>query len=127
MPENDDLSERLTDFAVRVIKLSTSLPGNQVGRHISAQLLRSGTSAGANYEEARGAESRADFVHKTGIALKELKETRYWLRLVARTRLIKPTRIDSLLGECEQLCAILASSFLTAKRTPVSKPSTVRT
>jgi four helix bundle protein len=60
----DDISERLLDFAVRVIKLVNVLPKTVVGRHIAGQLVRSGTSCGSNYEEARGAESRADFVHR---------------------------------------------------------------
>ena len=69
----DDLAERLIDFAVRIIKLVKMLPKTDVGRHIDGQLLRSGTSPGSNYEEARGAESRADFIHKLGIALNRLK------------------------------------------------------
>ena len=68
----DDLEERLIDFAVRVIKVADALPKSPVGKHIAGQLLRSGTSPAPNYAEARGAESRADFVHKLKIALKEL-------------------------------------------------------
>ncbi len=78
--KSDALTERLLDFTVRMIKLVNSLPKTVVGRHIGGQILRSGTSPGSNYEEARGAESRADFIHKLGIVLKELKETRFWLK-----------------------------------------------
>ena len=82
--KDEELAERLLDFAVRVINLVGKLPGNSVGNHIGLQLLRCGTSPGANYEEARGAESAADFVHKPGIVLKELKESRYWLKLIKK-------------------------------------------
>ena len=68
----DELEERLIDFAVRIIKLSASLPKTPAGKHIAGQILRSGTSPAPNYGEARGAESHADFVHKLGVVLKEL-------------------------------------------------------
>ena len=75
--KGDDIAARLVALAVRVVKIVDALPDTLAGRHVAGQLLRSGTSPGANYEEARGAESRRDFVHKVGIALKELQETRY--------------------------------------------------
>lgn len=75
--KSDQLTERLLDFTVRIIKLVNSLPKTPIGRHIGGQVLRSGTSPGSNYEEACGAESRSDFIHKLGIVLKELKETRF--------------------------------------------------
>ena len=78
--------------------------------------MRCGTSPGANYEEARGAESRADFVHKLAIVLKELKETRFWLRIIQRTAMISRQKVDPLIVECEELCAIIARSIITAKR-----------
>jgi len=74
-----DLSGRLLDFTVEVIKVVNTLPETVPGRHVAKQITRAGTSCGANYEEACGAESRPDFIHKMGIVLKELKETRYWL------------------------------------------------
>ncbi len=75
--KGDDISERLVDVAARVIKVVDALPQSIAGRHIADQLVRSATGAGANYEEARGAESRRDFVHKLGLALKELQEGGY--------------------------------------------------
>ena len=72
MNKGDDLAGRLLAFTVQIIKLVGELPNTIVGRHIGGQLLRSGTSPGSNYEESRGAESRADFVHKLGIVLKEM-------------------------------------------------------
>jgi four helix bundle protein len=116
MTAENDLSERLLDFAVRIVRLANALPRNMAGKHIAGQLLRAGTSPGANYEEARGAESRADFVHKLGIVLKELKESRYWLRLISRAELMKAARVASLIAESEELCAIFGQCVLTAKK-----------
>jgi four helix bundle protein len=80
---SDQLEERLIEFAVRIITLAAELPRTAAGRHIALQMLRSGTAAAPNYAEARGAESRADFVHKLGIVQKELNETTVWLNRVA--------------------------------------------
>ncbi|MCK4358117.1 MAG: four helix bundle protein [Candidatus Cloacimonetes bacterium] len=110
-----NIADRLLEFAVRVIKLVNALPKTAVGKHVGAQLLSSGTSPGANYEEARGAESRADFIHKLGIVLKELKESRFWLRLVHRTEILNPQRVEPMIDECEELIAIIAKSIVTAK------------
>lgn len=111
----DELAERLLNFAVEIIKLVSMLPKTPIGKHISGQLLRSGTSSGANYEEARGAESRADFIHKLGIVLKEMKECRFWLRLVSRAQLVSSKHTEPLIQECGELCAIIAQSILTAR------------
>ena len=85
-----DLEERLIDFAVRVIRMAESLPKTKVANHIAGQLLRCGTSPAPNYGEAQSAESRADFIHKMKVCLKELRETRVWLLMIARVKLIKP-------------------------------------
>ena len=114
--KGDDIAERLLDFAVRIIRLVEALPKRLAGKHVGAQLLRCGTSAGANYEEGRGAESRADFVHKLGIARKETREAGFWLRLVQRANLVKPALIADLVQEANELCAILAASVKTAAR-----------
>src|SRR5262245_58061864 len=82
-----ELEECLINFAVRIIKLSASLPKTPAGKHIAGQILRSGTSPAPNYGEARGAESHADFVHKYGIVLKELNETSIWLRVIERSEI----------------------------------------
>src|SRR6266550_7344222 len=86
----DELQERLIDFAVRIVILSANLPKTPAGKHIAGQILRSGTSPAPNYGEARGAESHADFIHKVRIVLKELNETSIWLRVIERSRLLKP-------------------------------------
>lgn len=113
----EELNRRLLDYAIRVMRVVKALPKSVEGRHVARQLLRSGTSPGANYEEACGAESRGDFAHKMGVVLKELKETRYWLRVAAHVPLVKPASLlDSLLDETEQLVAIFAKSVSTLRR-----------
>jgi len=111
----EQLSERLLDFAARVGKLVDALPKNRLGRHIAGQIVRSGTSPGPNYEEACAAESRADFVHKLSIALKELKETGFWIRLIGKAGLLPEARLESLRAECTELCKIVGQSIVTAK------------
>jgi four helix bundle protein len=113
--KGDDIVDRLIDFSVRVIALAEALPDTRSGKHICGQLLRCGTSPGANYEEARGAESRADFVHKLGIAWKELRESTYWIRVIQKARMVKPELVAGLLPEAIELSCILAASISTAK------------
>jgi four helix bundle protein len=119
--KGDDISERLLNLGVRVIRLVEALPKTNSCKHIAMQVLRSGTSAGANYEEARGAESKADFVHKLGVSWKEIRETRYWLRLIHRSELVKPNLVEDLLQETEALSRILASSISTAKKSTADR------
>jgi four helix bundle protein len=114
--DRQDLGERLLVYAARIVKLVASLPKTPVGRRIGDQLLRSGTSVGANYEEAQGAESKADFTHKLQIALKELRESRYWLRLLAVSETIPPHRLEEIINEATQLRAILSKAVATAKQ-----------
>ena len=112
----DQLSERIFDFVVEVVKLVDLLPKTTSGKHVGSQLVSAATSSGANYEEACGAESRSDFIHKIGIVFKELRETRFWLRLIQRTGLLGPQITNPLIDECGQLCAIVAKSLVTAKK-----------
>jgi four helix bundle protein len=114
--KDDELSDRLLNFAILIIRLCSKLPDNWVGNHVSRQILKCGTSPGANYEEARGAESTADFIHKLGIVLKELKESRYWLKVIQLVPLYEPDSIAPVLDECEQLIAIIAKSIFTARK-----------
>jgi four helix bundle protein len=111
----NDLSERLLDYGARVVKLVTALPPTAVARRIGDQLLRSGTAVGANYEEAQGAESSLDFVHKMQIALKEVRESNYWLRLLAKAEVMAAERLTPLIDESTQLRAILSKAVATAK------------
>ncbi|HEY3040502.1 MAG TPA: four helix bundle protein [Pyrinomonadaceae bacterium] len=110
-----ELEERLIDFAVRIIKLSANLPRTPAGKHIAGQILRSGTSPAPNYGEARGAESHADFVHKLRIVLKELNETSIWLRMIARSQLLREEVIADIGGENRELCRIFTASLKTAR------------
>jgi len=112
-----DLQDRLIDYAVRIIRLSESLPKTKAGLHVSSQILRSGTSPGPNYGEAQSAESRADFVHKLKIALKELRETEVWLKIISKAQLIAAaSKLKPLLQETDELIAILFKSIETAKK-----------
>src|ERR1041384_6207426 len=111
--KGDDLSDRLLDFAVRIIRLVNALPRTPVGRHVGGQLVRAGTSAGSHYEEARGAESRADFIHKLAISWKETRESLWWLRLIHRAQLLKPALVEDLVQEAQELTAILGQSLKT--------------
>jgi len=115
MQNKRDLSERLLDFAASSIKLTVKLKRTAVGRHLANQLMRAATSSGANYEEACGAESRADFIHKMQLVLKELRESLYWLKLVERTDLISGKELQPLLDEADELIKIVARSVITAK------------
>ncbi len=113
--QSDLLEERLIDFAVRIIRLAAELPRNPAGRHIALQMLRSGTAAAPNYAEARGAESRADFIHKLGIVQKELNETSVWLRIVLRVYREKDDLVIAILQENVELARIVTASIRTAK------------
>ena len=112
---SSELSERLLNFASNVIKLVIALDNTATGRHVGGQLARSATSAGANYEEACGAESRADFVHKMQLVLKELRESLYWLRLIEKLGLKTTSNSKALVQEANELANIVAKSILTAK------------
>lgn len=109
------LEERLIEFAVRIVKLSASLPKTPAGKHISGQILRSGTSPAPNYGEARGAESHADFVHKLRIVFKELNETSIWLRIIERSQLLRGSLLGNIIEENTQLCRIFAASLKTTR------------
>jgi four helix bundle protein len=115
--KGDDIAERLLDLAAGVLKLLPLLSKQPGAAALVKQLERCGPAGGANYEEARGAESPADFVHKLRIALKEVRETQYWLKLATRAGLIEH-RSDAarLIEEAEQLIAILTASAKTVRR-----------
>ena len=113
----DELEERLIDFAVRIVNLSASLPKTPAGKHIAGQIMRSGTSPAPNYGEARGAESHADFVHKVRIVLKELNETKIWLRVIERSEMLKKELMVDIVGENKELCRIFTSTLKTARKT----------
>lgn len=112
----DDLLERTFRFAIRIVNLCRALdkaPG--VSRTLARQLLRAGTSIGANAEEGHGSQSKPDFVSKYSIACKEARETHYWLRLLAATELIAESRLAALTDESNQLVAILTTIVKKSK------------
>ena len=109
------LADRLLDFSGRVgTVVDAPPPRKRLAAHIANQLVRCGTAPGSHYEEGCAAESRSDFIHKLRLSLKELRESRYWLRLIGRSELLPQRRLTTLLNECEQLCNILGKSILTA-------------
>lgn len=112
------LSGRLLSFAAEVIKITDGLADSPSQRHIANQLMRSATSAGANYEEACGAESRADFIHKMQVALKETQEALYWLKLLKKANMVTASQpeLDKVLNEALEINRMLAKSVITAKK-----------
>ena len=112
----NDISERLLNFGVNILELTAKLK-TPVGYHVGRQLMRSGTSAGANYEEVCGAESLADFIHKLQVVLKELKESLYWLRLIKKATLLPGVdqNLSAVMQESNELINIIAKSVVTAK------------
>jgi four helix bundle protein len=112
-----DLEERLLGFASAVIDISENLPDTRPGNHVAGQLLRSGTSPFANHGEAESAESPDDFIHKLKICLKELRETRRWLRLIhLKGWMGEDTQLQRTLVEVEELTRIFVASIRTAKQ-----------
>jgi four helix bundle protein len=103
-------------FSVRIINLYKFLQENTKEYVLSKQVLRSGTSIGANVNEALSAESTSDFIHQLGVASKEVRETSYWLRLLNETQFIDTKSFDSIHGECLELLKIINSIILTTKQ-----------
>ena len=111
-----ELGKRTKDFALRIIKLYIALPKTTEAQVIGKQVLKSGTSVGAHYREARRAKSNADFVSKMEGGLQELDETAYWLELLADSGIVAPKRLLDLCGETDELIAIFTASVKTAKK-----------
>ncbi len=116
MEKQEDLKERTYEFALRIIKMVQSLPSSQVAKILGGQVLRSGTSIGANVEEAYAGLSKKDFVHSMNIGRKEARETRYWTRLIVDSGLLKKERVEDLLLENEQIIRILTSIVKTSQQ-----------
>ncbi len=111
-----DLEDRLLEFSARIIRLVDALPNTRAANHLAGQLLRSGTSPYGNHGEVEAAESRRDFIHKLKVCLKELKETRRWLRLVHKAAMCSESKLESILSETEELIRIFFSSIRTAEK-----------
>ncbi len=115
MERHKQFDERYLMFGVAALRLIEFLPKNKIGSHVGDQLFRSATSPGAHLQEARAAESRADFIHKMTMALKEIREAKYWLELVSRLVMVPTDLSLPLLKEADELVAILTKSVVTAK------------
>ena len=109
------IQRRLASFAVKIFELVGRLPKTPAARHVSGQILRSGTSPAPNYGEARSAESRADFIHKHRIAVKELNETDIWLLIILEARMAPAILVENLIKEDRKLACILGASIRTAQ------------
>jgi four helix bundle protein len=115
MERNRQFDDRYLAFGAAVLRLLPQLPTNRVGAHVGDQLFRSATSVGAHLQEARAAESRADFIHKMQMALKEIREAKYWLSLIGAAEVLPTDVPHSLLKEAGELVAILSQSVITVK------------
>jgi len=113
--KNNLLRDKSYNFALRIVKLYKFIATEKRESVLSKQILRSGTSIGANIEEAAQAQSKADFIHKLSIGLKEASETNYWLRLLRDSEFLTVKQTKSLLSDCEELQKLLTASIKTAK------------
>ena len=111
----EDLKKRTKKYGLDIIKLIECLPGNAIGRTIGNQLLRSGTSVGANYRAACRGKSKADFIAKTGIALEEADESLYWLELLQEAAIVPSEKLTNLMKEGSELVAIFTASIKTSR------------
>src|SRR5512142_1584665 len=111
-----DIQERTFRFGVRVVKMSSCLPHTVAGFELARQIIRSGTSIGANIQEADAAESQDDFIHKLKIVLKEAQETRFWLRTIIESDLLANEEIHLLLKESDELVRIVNTIIANTRK-----------
>ena len=111
-----ELKKRTKMFGLRVMKLVGALPNDSVGRAIGSQLIRSGTSFGANYRAACRGRSKAEFVAKLGIVIEEADESSYWMELIVDGELLPAAKVESLMDEANQITAIMVSSRKSAQQ-----------
>ncbi|HUG67137.1 MAG TPA: four helix bundle protein [Pirellulaceae bacterium] len=118
--DEQELKRRTKQFALRVMKLVGALPKNSVGRPIGSQLIRSGTSVGANYRSACRGRSKAEFIAKLGVVVEEADESAYWLELIIEGELLAGNLVEPLLQEANELTAIMVASRKSAIANPPS-------
>ncbi len=111
----EEMKLRTKTYANRIVKLCSALPGNWVAQTLGKQLLRSGTSVGANYRAVCRAKSSADFINKLRIIEEECDESLFWMELLADNNLVKPARLESLMSEADELLSIIVASAKTAR------------
>jgi len=110
----EDLKKRTKRFALRILRLVAALPNTVVGRAIGGQLVRAGTSVGANYRAACRGRSRAEFIAKIGVVEEEADESAFWMELIIEGKLLRQEKVEALLDEAKELAKIMAKSRLTA-------------
>jgi four helix bundle protein len=120
--DESELKRRTKVFGLRVFKLVDALPKNLQGRAIGNQLVRSGTSVGANYRAACRARSRAEFISRLGVVEEEADESAYWMEMIIEAELVKPTLVESLLAEANEIVAIVTASRISAARKQIKNP-----
>jgi len=118
-----DLIIRTKEFALRVIGMFAALPKSSAAQVLGKQVLRSGTSVGANFREAQRARSKPEFLAKIGDSLKELDETAYWLELLTDSGILPPAKLVALRDECDQLLAILTTISKNTKKSLQASPA----
>ena len=112
-----DIVERTFEFSVRIVKLARKLDEKSWSvKTLSNQVLRSGMSIGANVEEAQAGQTKADFIHKYSIALKEGRETKYWLRLLAASEIMKKDVFESIIAESDEIARVIAKIIINARK-----------
>src|SRR5438445_8936460 len=111
-----ELKQRTFEFGIRTIRAVEALPRSETAKALGRQLLRAGTSVGANYRAAARARSRADFISKLGVVEEECDESLYWMEMIVARKLLKEARLSSLLSEGSELLAIIVASIKTARR-----------
>jgi four helix bundle protein len=121
--EPRELKMRTKQFALRIIKLVEALPRTRTSDVIGKQVLRSGTSVGANYRAACRAKSRADFISKMGTVEEECDESGFWMELLAESGQVKPSRLTNLMSEADELLSIMVASSKTARRNANARSS----
>jgi len=114
--QKNDLRERTTDFALRIVNMYSSLPKSTVAQTLGKQVLRSGTSVGAQFRESQRAKSDADFINKLESVLQEADETAYWLELLVRAEIVPAAKLDSLRKEIDEIIAILVTIVTKVKK-----------
>ena len=112
----NDLRERTTDFALRIVNMYSSLPRSTVAQTLGKQVLRSGTSVGAQYREGQRAKSDADFINKLESVLQEADETAYWLELLVRAKIVPASKLESLRKETDEIIALLVTIVTMVKK-----------
>ena len=116
-PDENDLRQRTKQFGLRVVQMFSRLPKRTEAQVLGKQILRSGTSAGANYREAYRARSKSEFIAKCGDSLRELEETAYWLELLVEARIVQQETVGPLARECDELIAIFVTIVKRSKDT----------